>query len=106
MGSDVAAKWWELKQQKASSPLRTAVYSSLWPGIAFSAGATYGLVIVVCSHECLSGCVPSSRFASINQEWLDVGDHKIGGRGLLSRIRLVWPSDFSCGNRRDVLQIF
>jgi len=45
--STVAAKWRGLKRQKASSPLRTALSDSLWPGIIFSAGATYGLVIVV-----------------------------------------------------------
>src|SRR2546427_686551 len=45
--STVAAKWWELRRQRASSPLRTAVSDSLWPGIIFSAGATYGLVALV-----------------------------------------------------------
>jgi hypothetical protein len=34
--STVAVKWWELKRQNASSPLRTAFSDSLWPGIAFS----------------------------------------------------------------------
>ena len=45
--STVAARWWKLKRQNEISPLRSAFSDSLWPGIAFSALAIYGLVAVV-----------------------------------------------------------